>query len=253
MIKDKANETEKKIYFIIDQAYLEGWTYLVQGSNGLYYDQAYVIGEDGYMYLDVTDMYQDVYGDIETALTPYESVVSQANKRIDYMVSYIDRYNRYATKINKFIRNANNLLQPVLLWCDGQNVGQLGGMISGNYAVGTIVPAGGSVALVPTSYTLELLAPAYKKSVVCTNVYKDGWSAQGAGDRLGMESALKAVNKALKDGGFDLYEGQSLKNAFIFDAKSEYEGMTFEFAYTALDYAGKIAGRKFYLTVGAAK
>ena len=203
--------------------------------------------------IDVTPLYQEVYGDLETALTPYQDVVAQANKRIDWVVSWIDKYNSYATKANKFIRNANNLLQPVLLWCDGQNFGQLGGMVSGNYAVGTIVPAGGAVALVPTTYTLELLAPAYKKSVICTNVYKDGWSAQGAGDRLGMETALKNVNEALKAGKFDLFEGQSLKNEFIFEAKSEYvgnnAGVTFEIAYTAVDYEGKVAGRKFYFTV----
>ena len=204
----------------------------------------------GYIYLDMTNLYTEMYGEINTSLAQINDVINQANKRIDYVVSYIDRYNAYATKVNKFIRNANNLLQPVLLWTDGQNVGQLGGIVSGNYAVGTVVPAGGAVALVPTSYTLELLAPAYKKSVVCTNVYKEGWSAQGAGDRLGMESALKAVNQALKDGGFDLFEGQSLKNAFVFDAKEDYKGMTFEFAYTAVDYSGQIAGRKFYLTVG---
>jgi hypothetical protein len=118
-------------------------------------------------------------------------------------------------------------------------------MVSGNYAVGTIVPAGGAVALVPTTYTLELLAPAYKKSVICTNVYKNGKTAQQHVSDV--EGALTEVNEALRT--FFLYEGQSLKNAFIFDAKSEYEGMTFEFAYTALDYAGKVAGRKFYLTV----
>ena len=248
VIKDKET-AEKKIWLVVLNSFLEGnernENYTLEGYH--YYEQK------GYVYIDVTPLYQEVYGDLETALTPYQDVVAQANKRIDWVVSYIDRYNKYATKANKFIRNANNLLQPVLLWCDGQNFGQLGGMVSGNYAVGTIVPAGGAVALVPTTYTLELLAPAYKKSVICTNVYKDGWSAQGAGDRLGMETALKNVNEALKAGKFDLFEGQSLKNEFIFEAKSEYEGMTFEFAYTALDYAGKIAGRKFYLTVGAAK
>ncbi len=205
----------------------------------------------GAAYINLTPLVEEIYGQINTSLASINDVIAQANKRIDYVVSYIDRYNSYATKVNKFIRNANNLLQPVLLWCDGQNVGQLGGVISGNYAAGTMVPAGGAVALVPTTYTLELLAPAYKKSVVCTNVYKDGKSAQGVqGD---LETALKAINDGLKKGGFDLYEGQSLKNAFIFDAKSEYEGMTFEFAYTALDYTGQIAGRKFYLTVGPAK
>jgi hypothetical protein len=197
--------------------------------------------------LDVTPLYNEIYGDLAASLTPYQDVVRQANKRIDYLVSYIDRYNAYATKANKWIRNANNLLQPVILWCDGQNVGQLGGMISGKYPIGTVIPVGGAVALVPTSYTLELLAPAYKKSVVVTNVYKEGKSAQGGDSDL--DAAAKAINKLLQDGNFDLYEGHSLKNAFIFDAKSEYEGMTFEFAYTAIDYTGQIAGRKFYLTV----
>ena len=209
-----------------------------------------VVGEKT-LRLDVTSLYEEMYGQFNASMGTFNDVMAQANKRIDYLVSYIDKYNSYATRVNKFIRNANNLLQPVLLWCDGQNVGQLGGLISGNWAVGTVVPAGGAVALVPTTYTLELLAPAYKKSVVCTNVYKDGKAAQGIGGDL--EEALTAVNDALKAGKFDLYEGHDLKNAFIFDAKSDYEGMTFEFAYTALDYAGKIAGRKFYLTVGAAE
>lgn len=205
----------------------------------------------GAAYINLTPLVEEMYGQFNASLASINDVIAQANKRIDYVVSYIDRYNSYATKVNKFIRNANNLLQPVLLWCDGQNVGQLGGVISGNYAAGTMVPAGGAVALVPTTYTLELLAPAYKKSVVCTNVYKDGKSAQGVqGD---LETALKAVNGELQKGGFALYEGQSLKNAFIFNADSKYEGMTFEFAYTALDYTGQIAGRKFYLTVGPAK
>ena len=249
VIKDKET-AEKKIWLVVLNSFLVGSEWNADHTT---LEGYHCYEQQGFVYIDVTPLYQEVYGDLETALTPYQDVVAQANKRIDWVVSYIDRYNKYATKANKFIRNANNLLQPVLLWCDGQNFGQLGGMVSGNYAVGTIVPAGGAVALVPTTYTLELLAPAYKKSVICTNVYKDGWSAQGAGDRLGMETALKNVNEALKAGKFDLFEGQSLKNEFIFEAKSEYEGMTFEFAYTALDYAGKIAGRKFYLTVGAAK
>ena len=198
-------------------------------------------------------MYTEIYGDLAANYAGMDALVGSLNKRVNYMVKWIDRYNYYASKADKWIARANDMLQPVMLWCDGENVGQLGGQVSGNYAFGTFVPAGGAVALVPTTYTLELLAPTFKKSVVCTNVYKDGWSAQGAGDRLGMETALKAVNKALKDGGFDLYESQSLKDAFIFEAKEEYKGMTFEFAYTALDYTGQVAGRKFYLTVDEAE
>ena len=203
----------------------------------------------GYAYIDMTELFEEIYGEINTGFATVNDLVKQANKRIDYMVSYIDRYNRKAVKANYWITNANNLLQPVLLWCDSENVGILGGMITGNYAAGTVIPAGGSVALVPTSYTLELLAPAYKKSLVVTNVYRNGKSAQGV-KGSDWQDALVAVNDALQKGGFDLFEGQSLKNAFIFEAKPEYAGMTFEFAYTALDFTGQVAGRKFYLTVG---
>ncbi len=246
VITDKAT-SEKKIWLIVEASWIEG---LIFNSNyvTLSDDESYMFIKDGSLIkLDVTPLYNEIYGDLAASLTPYQDVIRQANDRIDYLVSYIDKYNYYATKANKFISNANNLLQPVILWCDGQNVGQLGGMISGNYAAGTVVPVGGAVALVPTSYTLELLAPAYKKSVVVTNVYKDGESAQSGNSDL--DAAAKAINAALKEGNFDLYEGHSLKNAFTFDAKSEYEGMTFEFAYTAIDYTGQIAGRKFYLTV----
>ena len=246
VITDKAT-SEKKIRLIVEESKIQG---LIFNSNyvTLSANESYMYTKDGsFIILDVTPLYNEIYGDLAASLTPYQDVIRQANDRIDYLVSYIDKYNYYATKANKFISNANNLLQPVILWCDGQNVGQLGGMISGNYAAGTVVPVGGAVALVPTSYTLELLAPAFKKSVVVSNVYKDGESAQSGNSDL--DAAAKAINAALKEGNFDLYEGHSLKNAFIFNADSKYEGMTFEFAYTALDYTGQVAGRKFYLTV----
>ena len=241
----------KEVYYDAD-----GNPILMYNGRAVYYDTdwydiynfyGYEV-RTGYAYIDMTELYEEIYGEINTGFATVNDLVKQANKRIDYMVSFIDRYNRKAVKANNWIKNANNLLQPVLLWCDSENVGLLGGMLSGNYAVGTIIPAGGSVALVPTSYTLELLAPAYKKSIVVTNVYRDGKSAQGV-KGSDWQDALVAVNEALKDGGFDLFEGQSLKNAFIFEAKPEYAGMTFEFAYTALDYTGQVAGRKFYLTV----
>ena len=43
-------------------------------------------------------------------------------------------------------------------------------------------------------------------------------------------------------------EGHALTPIAV-KADSKYAGITFEIAYTAMDYEGKIAGRKFYLTV----
>jgi hypothetical protein len=238
------DENGEPDYYFYDEgvALAEFYRFYGYDDQGIIYQL-----RDGYILIDLTDVFTDIYGEVNTGLSTINDIIAQANKRIDWVVNYIDRYNRYATKANRWIKNANNLLQPVLLWCDSENVGQLGGMITGNYAVGTIVPAGGAVNLVPTSYTLELIAPAFKKSVIVTNAYKDGKSAQGVGGEL--EAAVKEINQKLKDGGFDLYEGQSLKNAFLFEAKDSYKGMTFEIAYTAIDYTGQIAGRKFYITV----
>ena len=69
-----------------------------------------------------------------------------------------------------------------------------------------------------------------------------------ASDHAGYDMR-QLVIEHLKAKGFDVFSGTSLKNQYIFKAKG-YEGITFEIAYTAMDYEGKIAGRKFYITVG---
>jgi len=200
--------------------------------------------------VDVTDLYEELYGGFNAA---YTKALNDANKRIDYFVNFLNRYNHYASKIDAAILNANYILQPVLLWTDGENAGELGGVVCPDFTKGTQVKAGSSIGIVPTSYSLELLAPAYKKNVVVTNVYMIDpatgvqVTAQGAHDRNGMETALKEINAAINSTA--LSESLSIKNPFIIDVKPEYVGMTFEFTYTAIDYTGQIAGRKFYLTV----
>jgi hypothetical protein len=88
-----------------------------------------------------------------------------------------------------------------------------------------------------------LFAPAYKKSLLVTNAYKDGKSAQQIGGEL--EAAAEAVAKQLKD--YALFEGNSIKPIII--NVPDYKGVTIEIAYTAVDYEGKVAGRKFYFTI----
>ena len=248
------------LYEIIDgQTFYAGYAvYKPEQAAAIWKFDGYEV-RSGYAYIDFTNMFEELFGQFNTAFASFGKLGDQINGKIDNVVekinSYIDRYNSYANRINKYIANFNNLLQPVLLWSDGQNAGQLEGFVSANYAVATTIPAGGAVALYPTSYSLELIAPAYKKSLIVTNVYKKDAatgvmiSAQGAGDRDGLQSALVAVNNELKAQGFDIFEGQGLKKPFLFNGAG-YEGMTFEFSYTAVDYTAKVAGRKFYLTVG---
>ena len=207
----------------------------------------------GYVYLDLTPMFEEMFGQINTSLSSVQDIIAQANKRIDYVVSWIERYNRYAKKANNLLENIGDLVQPVLIWTDGENVGELGGVVSANYAIGNIVPKGGTIALTATSYSLELFAPAYRKSLIVTNAYKinnKGVAMSAQGVHGALENAVKALNTEIKNQGFDIFSGASLSKQFLFTANPDWAGITFEIAYTAVDYEGKIAGRKFYITVG---
>ena len=203
-------------------------------------------------YVDLTSKFEEIFGQFNANFNNFNDAVAGINKQIDDIAaqvnSYVDRANNWINRINNVLDNLGNAVQPVLIWSDGKNAGELGGFVSANYAVGTVVPKGGEVALAATSYSLELFAPAYKKSLIVTNAYKGGLSAQ-SGKSADLEEAVVNLNKDLKAKGFDVFSGNSLKNQYIFKAKG-YEGITFEIAYTAVDYEGKIAGRKFYLTVG---
>jgi hypothetical protein len=227
------------------------YTYIKELENVYYLSGGYTARE-GYAYIDFTPMFEEFFGQVNARFIEFNKASDGINKTIDdaaaQVNSYIDRANNWINRINNVLDNLGNAVQPVLIWSDGQNAGELGGFVSANYAVGTVVPKGGELALIPTSYSLELFAPAYKKSLIVTNAYKGGFSAQSGKD-ASLVNAVKAVNADIKAKGFDVFSGTSLKNQYIFNSKG-YEGITFEIAYTAVDYEGKIAGRKFYLTVG---
>ena len=227
------------------------YTYIKELA-GTYYLSGGYTAREGYAYIDFTPMFEEYFGAINAKFADFNKASDGINKTIDdaaaQVNSYIDRANNWINRINSVLDNLGNIVQPVLIWSDGQSAGELGGFVSANYAVGTVVPKDGQLALVPTSYSLELFAPAYKKSLIVTNAYRAGLSAQSGKD-VDLVDAVKALNNSIKAQGFDVFSGTSLKKPYIFSAKG-YEGITFEIAYTAVDYEGQIAGRKFYLTVG---
>ena len=250
--------SQSGMYYFIDGNYLKLYSgYYYNSSLTELYSTLWLANYElrsGYAYIDFTPMFEELFGQFNTAFASFNTAAGQINTKIDNIVtsvnSYIDRASSWINRINNVLDNLGNAVQPVLIWSDGQNAGELGGFVSANYAVGTVVPKDGQLALIPTSYSLELFAPAYKKSLIVTNAYKGGFSAQSsAGKASGLEDAVIALNQDIKAQGFDVFSGTSLKNQYIFNAKG-YEGITFEIAYTAVDYEGKIAGRKFYLTVG---
>lgn len=220
----------------------------IGGTIGLNYSNTNYVFRKGYAYLDFTPMFEELFGQFNAAFANFNDASASINKKIDRIATiinnYIDKANSYINRANSVLANLSNAIQPVLIWSDGTNAGELGGFVSGTYAAGTTVKAGSDLALIATSYSLELLAPAYKKSLIVTNAYKNGNTAHTNNE---LKQAVKALNADIQTQGFDVFSGQSLKNPYIFN--SDKVGVTYEIAYTAVDYEGKIAGRKFYVTV----
>lgn len=139
--------------------------------------------------------------------------------------------NGYITKIyNKlnsiFSKTPNRALQPILIAKDGTKIG----MLSKSKKNPTKV-SGTSLELVPTSYTLELLAPAFKKFVAVTDV----WDAAG-------NPAAASIGKAA-NGDNMLKVIDSEKTCTI----KGQAGYTYEIAYSAIDYHGKVVIKRFYV------
>ena len=237
----------QNMYYKIGDELYYGYVYYSGLSDYLSLYGEYELRK-GYAYLDFTPMFEKLFGEFNTAFASLNDAGASINKKIDRIAtianSYIDKANGYINRANSVLANLNNAIQPVLIWSDGTNAGELGGFVSGSYAVGTTVKAGSDLALIATSYSLELLAPAYKKSLIVTNAYKNGNTAHTNNE---LKQAVKALNADIQAQGFDVFSGQSLKKPYIF--KSDKVGVTYEIAYTAVDYEGKIAGRKFYVTV----
>ena len=154
---------------------------------------------------------------------------------------FISGLNEYMQKITQNLwrfLHPNSLMQPTMLLKNTE---------TGKYA---IMSRSGKVPskmnktnflIIPTTYTAELLSPAYKKFVAVTNVFKDGVSAQD-GDAdcksvLDKANAQSRINEVI-EGGFDefiRFEGQN--------------GYIYEFLYTAVDYSGKVFANKYYVKV----
>lgn len=132
---------------------------------------------------------------------------------ISRITNYLDRFN------SRFVYWFNRLpssLHPVLLFTTTNGVARATTATMGTPVKGT------SVTLLPTSYSLELFAPAYKKFVKCTSSNASDLKS----DELG-----KVIN-----GTVDEINVSGLKS-----------GQTYEFLYEAVDYHGKVFAKKYYI------
>ncbi len=193
---------------------------------------------------------QDQLDDLNPTIDKLQEIVNDANCYIDLVNDhlsdvgelvdeistkdikiYIDRLNK---KITRFVNLGNARLQPILLVGDrttGMRVTSRSKGVASQLKSGT-------VEFILTSYTAELLTPAFKKHIAVTNVFKGDKSAQD-GDAA-CKLALTTANA-----------GEMMNTVINGDKCSVVatfpKGYIYEVAYSALDYAGNISMHKYYV------
>ena len=193
---------------------------------------------------------QGEFADINEMLKSLKEIVDDANSYINYVNAHlsdvgdlvdeitttdIKRYiNYFNNKITDFINDGNYRIQPILLVgnrATGMKVASRSKGVASQLKAGT-------VEFILTSYTVELLTPAFKKHIAVTNVFKGDKSAQGgdAACKLALTTAngSEMMNKVLNG------DQRSVTATFP-------KGYIYEVAYSALDYSGKISMHKYYV------
>lgn len=170
----------------------------------------------------VNTILKNVNGTVESVETLISSALNKVQSGLN---SYLSKLNN---KLCSMINSFNAALQPTMLVATENGFS----MLSSIKGAPTTIDAASAV-LVPTSFTAEILAPAFKKHVAVTAAY----DADGDSDATAVTDANTGyLNKVLP--------GETRTVAFNGKA-----GYTYEITYSACDYKGNTVETKYYVRV----
>lgn len=187
--------------------------------------------------INTINSYLDQLGDLTELGDKFAVIDDKIDETADRIKNKIIQYlDKIENKLLAAINSANKVLQPVMLVKTVDGFQRLSETIYSPTRMSS-----GNVKFVPTSYTAEMIAPAYKKLVGVTNVYSvDRTKNAQAGD-----SNCKAALDAANSGNVaKVLDGDVLTVNF-----SAKKGYIYEIVYTAVDYSGMNVAKKFYVTV----
>ena len=179
---------------------------------------------------------------VTVSMAEFNNIIDQVNSQVGNMLgtvenlankvnkfesaidgNFINRVNSYIHKCNYWLDNANKFLQPAMFATDGNNWVKLPTIASGATYV-KMTNGKANVLLLPTSYTLEYIAPAYKKYITV----KDPSGATVTGENIG-----KVISGNIHKAGFTATK----------------EGV-YTITYDAVDYTGgKAKTKTFFIKV----
>lgn len=201
------------------------------------------IGDINVSGLGVTYNKTDQTYDITIPMADFNRIIDDINRQVGNMIGnvngIVDKVNGYAetidgkyiaginkliTKFENVLKKSNALLQPAMFYLTSDNNWNQLARVAEGASYLKLEGGKASTVFVATSYTAELLAPAYKK---CISVTKQPSGATVTGVNLG-----KVVNGDVQKIGFE----------------ADKEGV-YELTYKAVDYSGVEASKKFYVKV----
>lgn len=168
----------------------------------------------------IADLLASANEQIAKKLQPVKNVLSNVNSKWENVIAKV---NPLLKKVSSKIGSANKLLQPTILYVDQNGnpntLSTIGGRL-GTRFVGT-----GATILYATSWTAELLAPAYKKSI---SVLEKGATVTLTNGKSAAEPFDGSVNKV------------------IFNAEKAGD---YTIVYKAIDYSGIEVEKTFHVVV----
>lgn len=170
----------------------------------------------------IADVVAELNKQLSTKLQPVKDAIQNAANKWD---SAIQPVNTLLHKINAKIGNVNELLQPTMLY-KNSNTGDWNTLSTLKGKLGTRMTGTGSTVLVATSWTGELLAPAYKKSV---------YVKESGADVTLMDGKTSAKTP---------FSGSVQKVLFTAKDKGNYTVV-----YKAVDYSGVETTKEYNITV----
>ena len=169
----------------------------------------------------IADVVSELNSQIAGKLQPIKNNINKVGNKWENVIAKV---NPLLSKVASKIGSANKLLQPTILYVDQNGnpntLSTIGGRLGTRF-----VGKGGEITLYATSWTAELLAPAYKKSI---SVLEDGATVTLADGKSAAEPFDGSINKV----------------TFKAEKTGEYT-----IVYKAIDYSGVEVDKTFKVNV----
>lgn len=170
----------------------------------------------------IADLLASANKQIAGKLQPIKNVLSNVNAKWENVIAKV---NPLLQKVSSKIGSANKLLQPTILYVDQNGNPNTLSTIGGRLGTRFVKKDGGAITLYATSWTAELLAPAYKKSI---SVLEKGATVTLTNGKSAAEPFDGSINKV------------------IFNATKTGE---YTIVYKAIDYSGVEVKKTFKVNV----